>query len=194
MQCQQAAAADLEGQLAALRQALAASEAEIEQLRAQASAASAKLDASVAEREQLAAQLREAAAAQAALRQKVSNCEAQVQGLQAGQQQLSRQLQCMCGSDEAVAQQSADTLDSLVAVIEAALPKLRATIMEKRVQAARFEAAASQQGEAACGVCLAAPRDTFLNCGHLLCRGCSTRLERCPHCRAVITSRARAFV
>ena len=38
-------------------------------------------------------------------------------------------------------------------------------------------------------------RDTVLMpCGHLVCRSCSSRLERCPMCRADVTGRNRAFV
>lgn len=53
----------------------------------------------------------------------------------------------------------------------------------------------TQANEAAqCVVCLTGPRDTYLNCGHIICRACSDRVERCPICRTSITTRSRAFV
>ena len=51
----------------------------------------------------------------------------------------------------------------------------------------------SDEDEACCPVCLDRARDTaLLDCGHLLCKPCTTELpleggsKRCPLCRAVI--------
>lgn len=63
--------------------------------------------------------------------------------------------------EEALAAQSLDTLEALAAMSEAALPRVRHAIVAARVAAARSEAVEA----AACAVCLAAARDTFLNCG-----------------------------
>ncbi len=63
--------------------------------------------------------------------------------------------------EEALAAQSLDTLEALAAMSEAALPRVRHAIVAARVAAARSEAVEA----AACAVCLAASRDTFLNCG-----------------------------
>ena len=45
-----------------------------------------------------------------------------------------------------------------------------------------------------CVVCYSNLRDTFLNCGHLICEECSKQLLQCPCCRTEITERSRAFV
>lgn len=44
----------------------------------------------------------------------------------------------------------------------------RDVLTERRIEAARSEMAAA--APLSCVVCMAAPRDTFLNCGHLVCR------------------------
>lgn len=50
-------------------------------------------------------------------------------------------------------------------------PTSRDVLTERRIEAARSEMAAA--APLSCVVCMAAPRDTFLNCGHLVCRwGC----------------------
>ena len=99
----------------------------------------------------------------------------------------------------------------------------RDILTERRIEAARSEMGAAA-AQASCLVCMQAPRDTFLNCGHLICRravqadgarrlhktersrveqlptpptcrrACSERVAACPVCRQPITSRTRAFV
>lgn len=96
----------------------------------------------------------------------------------------------MCGREEAVRQQPLESLESLVGIMEAALPCIRNVIIEKRVEDARAAAHETAQ----CVVCLHSVRDTYLNCGHIICRSCSDRIERCPICRSSITTRSRAFV
>ncbi|GFR44911.1 hypothetical protein Agub_g5994, partial [Astrephomene gubernaculifera] len=107
--------------------------------------------------------------------------------------QLQRRIACMSGQEEALAAQSLDTLEALAQQAEAALPRLRHAIVAARVAAARSEAAEAVEA-ATCAVCLAARRDTFLNCGHIICQDCAERLELCPLCRAHINHRSRAFV
>lgn len=51
---------------------------------------------------------------------------------------------------------------------------------EWRVEAARSEMAAASQQQA-CIVCCAAQRDTFLNCGHLVCRQAADPVSVQPH-------------
>ncbi len=98
----------------------------------------------------------------------------------------------MEGQDAALlAAQPLATLDSLAASLESALPRIRDCIVERRVAARSAEVVEAAQ----CPVCLHAPRDTFLMpCGHIICRSCSSRLDRCPICRTDITGRNRAFV
>lgn len=69
------------------------------------------------------------------------------------------------------------------------MPVLRNELTERRIEAARCEVA-----QPTCVVCCTNARDTFLNCGHLICRDCSARLQQCPMCRAPISTRSRAFV
>ncbi len=92
--------------------------------------------------------------------------------------------------EDALNAQPLEALEALAAAAEAALPRMRHAIVTARVAAARSEAVEA----AACAVCLAAARDTFLNCGHIICQRCAERVERCPICRAPISSRSRAFV
>lgn len=45
-----------------------------------------------------------------------------------------------------------------------------------------------------CVCCLTEEKDTILGCGHVcMCRGCASRVQRCPVCRARISERRRAF-
>jgi len=63
-------------------------------------------------------------------------------------------------------------------------------LTQQQVSEARTEA-----NEAVlCAVCRERTRDTFLNCGHIICQACAGRIEMCPICRAAITHRSRAFV
>lgn len=45
-----------------------------------------------------------------------------------------------------------------------------------------------------CLVCCSNLRDTSLNCGHLVCKDCSTQLLQCPCCRTPITKRSHVYV
>lgn len=45
----------------------------------------------------------------------------------------------------------------------------RDILTERRIEAARSEMGAAA-AQASCLICMQAPRDTFLNCGHLICR------------------------
>lgn len=47
-------------------------------------------------------------------------------------------------------------------------PSCRDVLTERRIEVARSEMAAT--APLSCVVCMAQPRDTFLNCGHLICR------------------------
>ena len=49
-------------------------------------------------------------------------------------------------------------------------PLCTCAVTERRIEAARSEMAAASQ--LTCIVCCANQRDTFLNCGHLICRHC----------------------
>lgn len=75
--------------------------------------------------------------------------------------------------------------------LEAALPLLRRLTVERRRQEAAEEA---REEATACSVCLVSPKDTRLDCGHLLCDACSRRVQDCPMCRVRITSRQHAFL
>eukprot|EP00887_Chlorella_sp_A99_P000663 scaffold5.g663.t1 len=117
---------------------------------------------------------------------------AELGSLQAALSAAQVRLRCLEGGEDACRAQSLAALEELVRVADAAAPRLRNALTERRVEAARSEMAAAQA--AVCPVCCAAGRDTVLNCGHLLCRECAERLASCPVCRAAITSRVRAFV
>jgi hypothetical protein len=82
---------------------------------------------------------------------------------------------------------TAHELHSAVADMEAAEAALRQLAVERRVEEARQEATA-------CPICLERAKDTRIDCGHLLCSACSQRVNRCPVCRELVTSRQRAFV
>lgn len=70
------------------------------------------------------------------------------------------------------------------------MPLVRRRLLQQQLDEARTEA-----DEAAfCAVCREQPRDTFLNCGHIICNVCAARVESCPICRARIDYRSRAFV
>lgn len=77
--------------------------------------------------------------------------------------------------------------------LEGALCVVRDAVTQSRIDAARSEVVATS-GMQHCVVCCCNSRDTFLNCGHLICRDCSLQLQECPICRSEITNRSRAFV
>lgn len=74
--------------------------------------------------------------------------------------------------------------------LEAAVPAVRRRMMQQQLEEARTEAHEAAQ----CAVCRERGRDTFLNCGHIICQACASRIATCPICRAAITHRSRAFV
>jgi hypothetical protein len=46
-----------------------------------------------------------------------------------------------------------------------------------------------------CCVCMENKKNTLFNCGHLSsCRACSERMERCPVCRADVSTRTNVYL
>jgi hypothetical protein len=71
----------------------------------------------------------------------------------------------------------------------------------KRIIAVQLETIDSLQqvivaraGLTFCLICFKSARDTALNCGHVLCAGCASRIIACPCCRVPITKRRRIFL
>ena len=50
-----------------------------------------------------------------------------------------------------------------------------------------------RESERQCAVCMERPKNTVFECGHRVCDQCAGRLQACPTCRAVITTRIRVF-
>ena len=48
-------------------------------------------------------------------------------------------------------------------------------------------------GAQPCTICLTEPRNTALQCGHLLCWDCAQRVDHCPVCRKFVSHRIRLF-
>ena len=44
-----------------------------------------------------------------------------------------------------------------------------------------------------CAICLTEPRNTALQCGHVLCWECAQRVDNCPVCRKFVSHRIRLF-
>jgi putative ubiquitin-RnfH superfamily antitoxin RatB of RatAB toxin-antitoxin module len=45
-----------------------------------------------------------------------------------------------------------------------------------------------------CFICTNTPKDTALNCGHVMCAGCAAQVIACPCCRVLITKRRGLFL
>ncbi|XP_075482604.1 E3 ubiquitin-protein ligase RGLG4-like [Primulina tabacum] len=60
-------------------------------------------------------------------------------------------------------------------------------------QPSKISAAAQNDQNQACPICLTNRKDLAFGCGHMTCRECSTRLSNCPICRQHITSRIRVY-
>lgn len=76
------------------------------------------------------------------------------------------------------------------AAITSALSKVNEAVLTARVADAHQQLSEASQ----CSICMSFPRDTALNCGHVICNGCSHRVSQCPICRAEISNRTRIFV
>lgn len=44
-----------------------------------------------------------------------------------------------------------------------------------------------------CGICMDAPIECALNCGHMLCASCVKSMNKCPFCRKIPTSAIKLF-
>ncbi|XP_073150214.1 E3 ubiquitin-protein ligase RGLG4-like isoform X2 [Henckelia pumila] len=60
-------------------------------------------------------------------------------------------------------------------------------------QPSHVSAAAQNDQNQACPICLTNKKDLAFGCGHMTCRECSTRVSNCPICRQRITSRIRVY-
>ena len=67
------------------------------------------------------------------------------------------------------------------------------TNQPQAVAAPRTSSNAQRAGIGECGVCLDAPCDTALGCGHLTCARCSVLCAQCPYCRTAILQRLRLW-
>ncbi len=47
--------------------------------------------------------------------------------------------------------------------------------------------------ERVCAVCMENRKDTAFQCGHTLCATCAPRVDKCPECRAHITTRIKLY-
>eukprot|EP00798_Chlamydomonas_sp_ICE-L_P030654 gene30654-biopygen16494 len=97
---------------------------------------------------------------------------------------------CMTGQEDVLASQDVETLERLLAKVDKEC--LRKAIFDKRVMRDLRQALGAA---AECGVCLSAPKDTYLDpCGHTICRACSDLIQVCPICRQQIAERKRLFL
>ncbi len=45
-----------------------------------------------------------------------------------------------------------------------------------------------------CEICFSETKDTAFDCGHVFCRNCSSKLDKCPKCRKKITKKTKLFL
>ncbi|CAI8025486.1 E3 ubiquitin-protein ligase mib1 [Geodia barretti] len=51
----------------------------------------------------------------------------------------------------------------------------------------------NKETQPSCAICLTEPRNTALQCGHLLCWECAQKVDNCPVCRKFVSHRIRLF-
>lgn len=190
------AAAELASERAAARAAAASLSAEragvaaareAERARWNAAASDAACDAAAAAaaaQRMLELQARDAAAAAAAAASELAvACSERDDATQAVKQ--------LRGDADSLALLPLSALEDLHLLLEVSTSAVRRAVLAAEVDARSAEASAEA---AACPVCLLAPRDTSLNCGHCTCAACAALLTRCPLCRVPVSTRARVFI
>ena len=55
------------------------------------------------------------------------------------------------------------------------------------------ESSSNKDTQPACAVCLTEPKNTALQCGHVLCWDCAQKVDNCPVCRKFVSHRIRLF-
>jgi E3 ubiquitin-protein ligase mind-bomb len=65
--------------------------------------------------------------------------------------------------------------------------------MEPEKTSSVKESASPGGSQQSCAICLTEPRNTALQCGHLLCWDCAQRVDHCPVCRKFVSHRIRLF-
>jgi hypothetical protein len=97
------------------------------------------------------------------------------------------------GDSEALRECSLDELRGIVGDIERGRDRAREALRTAEARAAA--AAAERLAESSvCCICLDRRKDTALNCGHVLCGTCVSRVRSCPECCRAITARTCLYM
>jgi polyhydroxyalkanoate synthesis regulator phasin len=131
-----------------------------------------------------------AQAERAAALTEVASLRAEVEALQKQVAALSAEVARAMGRPDALTSLTLSELAGLEGQLEAALRSVREATLRRTIEAAAQRVSSEQ---AACALCLEAPKGTVFNCGHQACSGCASKLDTCPFCRVPITTRIKLF-